>query len=349
MESQNLANRAEGYAQRFSGTYGKFDSVNSSFRWDIYLRPEHRKGKRKFICGYSKGIDTPENEDLTYVLETRLLKNIFLQNQYCKKSEKIEVFENVAGQRGEKIFTLFADDFEANPEIMGSELEDALVNIYELKRNLENKKPLSKMFGKSKKREAQTKYNPTGQNTPPPTKTQTTEEHLITQSRNCTDAKTHARIIARMRKNEIAPGLIDTLKREFKERTAPKPTANIAENLAQKFGAKNTTRTHTGKGSGDASNTPVKTPKRTPNVKNLQIWAQIRENVKTQNEDFADSFLRLRFGFVENKKLVLFVENTNHGKEVRELQKNPKFVEILQKLLVTISAENLGFRVHSRN
>jgi len=218
--------RAEGYAAaNDKGSYGKFDPVNSSFRWDIYLRPEYRKSRRKFISGYSKGIDTPENEDLTYVLDSRLLKNVWLQNEYCKKSERIEVFENVAGQRGRHIFTLYPDDFQDVGGIADTELEDKLIQCYQLMRKLQDRdKPLRDMF----KRKKPTSANPRATVPKTPKPPEVSVDDLITSAKRASDPREHARIIEKMRKRNCATGLIQSLKREFKERTTPAEGKNAA-------------------------------------------------------------------------------------------------------------------------
>lgn len=78
----------------FEENYGKWDSVNSTYKWHIHL------ANGKILTGYSKGLNVPEIIDKDTLLQkniVRLFNNGYLnpKNMYQRKrTEKIDFFMN---------------------------------------------------------------------------------------------------------------------------------------------------------------------------------------------------------------------------------------------------------------
>lgn len=289
MNQEAIERRAEGYSEVLP-TFGEFDPVDSTFRWEIYFDASQKA--KKPLYGYSKGIDVAENDDKYYVVKSRLLESIFINNGYYKKIDKIQLHFNESGYSGEKVFTLYKTHYELHQ--YDDELEKMLERTYKRIDTLQNQpqKTMSSVFKKRSKkiRTAQTKSPTDG------------EINLA----QCRSLKEFNELITRLKAKNYPPGLIQDLKRKIREMHP--------DWLAQPVSQKSKKETY------QVRRTDL-----------LRKWGGWKEKVREDYPDLSDDFQRLRFGTIQGDKLTLNPENSEHWKRLQNNTEMSDLLRIIAK------------------
>lgn len=128
----------------FENNHGKFDSVNSTYRHQIYLT------NGKILTGYSKGLNLPELKDKDTLIQrviVRLYRNGYLHINSVgtpKETVCIHFYMNDPIDN-DWIFTLFPNDYKVCPEWLDKyTFINFLKRFYEQKRTGIERKNLVK-------------------------------------------------------------------------------------------------------------------------------------------------------------------------------------------------------------
>lgn len=128
----------------FDSNHGKFDSINSTYKHEIYL------SNGKILTGYSKGLNLPELHDKDTLVQ-RVIRRLYGNGYLHKKSEGtaketlyIHFYLNQAAD-DEWFLTLLPLDYQLSPEWINNEiLVSFLKRFYEQVRSGVERKNLVK-------------------------------------------------------------------------------------------------------------------------------------------------------------------------------------------------------------
>lgn len=302
-----IQNRAEGYRTQLGENFGKYDPINSTFRWEIYLDKSQR-AKNAFY-GYSKGVNVPENEDKAYVLKSRLFESVFINNSYYQKIDRIEVYFNEAGRRGGEVLTMFPMDYILHEP--NEDLEKYLKQTYDKVKVLQNqpRKTFGSVFKKRKKQERNDR-------TASPT-------DLILTMKGVTSLEIFHERIRSLESQSYPKGAIDALKKQALD-NHPEWFRQEYQHQQQKT---------------DPRAKYLKLWKKCREGVRKQfsvIWA-----VQAFQDLRFGTFIKKD----DEPLLILMCRNTEHWQAISQLRKNPDYQKVIQKILKTFEAQSLSYRL----